>query len=107
MSGNVLLDSNIIVYLSKGELNRDTFFDDAKTYAISVISYMETLSKYKKVSCTSETPPQPSPKGREPDSPSFGGRAVKFLYRFENTWFELRRSIMCVEKTTPAPLLAP
>jgi excinuclease ABC subunit A len=32
-----------------------------------------SVSKYKKVSCTSETPPQPSPKGREPDSPSFGG----------------------------------
>lgn len=42
MSGNVLLDSNIIVYLSKGELDRETFFDDTKTYCISVISYMET-----------------------------------------------------------------
>ncbi|GAK56141.1 ANL34 protein [Candidatus Vecturithrix granuli] len=43
MSGNVLLDSNIIVYLAKGELNREQFFDDTNTYCISVISYMETL----------------------------------------------------------------
>ena len=43
MNGNVLLDSNIIVYLSKGELDRDAFFDEANTYYISVISYMETL----------------------------------------------------------------
>lgn len=43
MNGNMLLDSNIIVYLSKGELDRDAFFDDTKTYVISVISYMETL----------------------------------------------------------------
>ncbi len=43
MSGNVLLDSNIIVYLSKGELDNETFFDENKTYCVSVISYMETL----------------------------------------------------------------
>lgn len=43
MSGKILLDSNIIVYLSKGELNNDAFFDENKTYVISVISYMETL----------------------------------------------------------------
>lgn len=43
MNGNVLLDSNIIVYLSKGELDRDAFFDEANTYYISVISYMEIL----------------------------------------------------------------
>lgn len=43
MSGKVLLDSNILVYLSKGELDRDTFFDETNAYVISVISYMETL----------------------------------------------------------------
>ena len=43
MNGNVLLDSNIIVYLSKGELRWETFFEDANTYYVSVISYMETL----------------------------------------------------------------
>ena len=43
MSGKVLLDSNILVYVSKGELDRETFFNEANTYVISVISYMETL----------------------------------------------------------------
>jgi hypothetical protein len=43
MSGNMLLDSNIIVSLSKGELDHDTFFDEDKTYDVSVVSYMETL----------------------------------------------------------------
>jgi zinc protease len=33
----------------------------------------EHVSNYTLIPCTSETPPQPSPKGREPDSPSFGG----------------------------------
>ncbi len=43
MSGKILLDSNIIIYLSKGELDRDKIFDDKNIYFISVISYMETL----------------------------------------------------------------
>ena len=43
MSGKVLLDSNILVYISKGELDRDAFFDETNTYVVSVISYMETL----------------------------------------------------------------
>ena len=43
MSGIILLDSNIIIYLSKGELNIDKLFDDKTNYFISVITYMETL----------------------------------------------------------------
>ena len=43
MNGKILLDSNIIIYLSKGELDRDKLFDDKKKYFISVITYMETL----------------------------------------------------------------
>ncbi|MBF0241767.1 MAG: type II toxin-antitoxin system VapC family toxin [Desulfamplus sp.] len=43
MSGKMLLDSNIIIYLSKGELHVDKLFDDKKKYFISVITYMETL----------------------------------------------------------------
>lgn len=43
MSGKVLLDSNIIIYLSKGELDIDEVFDDKKRYFISVITYMEFL----------------------------------------------------------------
>ena len=43
MNGKVLLDSNIIVYLSKNELDIDKVFDDKKRYFISIITYMETL----------------------------------------------------------------
>lgn len=43
MSGKVLLDSNIIIYLSKGELDIDNILDSKKKYFISVITYMETL----------------------------------------------------------------
>lgn len=43
MSGKFLLDSNIIIYLSKGELNKDKLFDDKNRYFISVITYMEIL----------------------------------------------------------------
>ncbi len=43
MSGRILPDSNIIIYLSKGELGRIKLFDDKKKYFISVITYMETL----------------------------------------------------------------
>ena len=43
MSGRILMDSNIIIYLSKGELNIEKLFDDTTNYFISVITYMETL----------------------------------------------------------------
>lgn len=43
MSGKVLLDSNIIIYLSKGELDSDKVLDSEKKYFVSVITYMETL----------------------------------------------------------------
>lgn len=43
MSGNMLLDSNIVVYLAKGELDWQQFLDETTTYYVSVISYMETL----------------------------------------------------------------
>jgi len=45
MSGNnILLDSNIIIYISQRKVNiSDIFFDNAKYY-ISIITYMELLS---------------------------------------------------------------
>jgi predicted nucleic acid-binding protein len=43
MNGKALLDSNIIIYLSKNELDIDKVFDDKKRYFISIITYMETL----------------------------------------------------------------
>jgi len=40
----ILLDSNIIIYLSKKLISiDDVFFDEKKTYAISIITYMEIL----------------------------------------------------------------
>ena len=46
MSGNnnVLLDSNILIYLSKKKLTIDEVFEDNYSYYISIISYMEILS---------------------------------------------------------------
>ncbi len=38
-----LLDSNAIIYLSKGLINIDEIFIDNEEYAISVITYMEVL----------------------------------------------------------------
>jgi len=44
MNGNMtILDSNAIIYLSKGMINVDSIFKDDEDYAISVISYMEVL----------------------------------------------------------------
>ncbi|MEA2029542.1 MAG: type II toxin-antitoxin system VapC family toxin [Campylobacterota bacterium] len=45
MSGNrVILDSNIIIYLSQKKLSLDEVFDQDVEYAISIITYMEILS---------------------------------------------------------------
>ena len=45
MSGNsVLLDSNIVIYLSQKKLAIDEVFEEDKTYSISIITYMEILS---------------------------------------------------------------
>lgn len=45
MSGNkVILDSNIIIYLSQKKLSLDEVFDQDSEYAISIITYMEILS---------------------------------------------------------------
>lgn len=44
MSGKkVLLDSNIIIYLSKGLLNFDEILNDYDQHSISIITYMEML----------------------------------------------------------------
>lgn len=39
----VILDSNIIIYLSKNLLDIDRVFKSDEIYAVSVISYMEVL----------------------------------------------------------------
>jgi hypothetical protein len=45
MSGNnVLLDSNIVIYLSQKKLAINEVFEEYKTYSISIITYMEILS---------------------------------------------------------------
>ena len=45
MSGNnVLLDSNIIIYLSQKKLAIDEVFENDMYYSISLITYMEILS---------------------------------------------------------------
>jgi len=45
MSGNsILLDSNIIIYLSQQKLAIDEVFEENKNYNISLITYMEILS---------------------------------------------------------------
>jgi predicted nucleic acid-binding protein len=45
MSGNnILIDSNIIIYLSKGTLSIDEVFEENSHYYISLITYMEILS---------------------------------------------------------------
>ena len=45
MSGNnVLLDSNIVIYLSQKKLAIDDIFEEHKSYSISLITYMEILS---------------------------------------------------------------
>ena len=45
MNGNsVLLDSNIIIYLSQRKLDIDDVFDEDTNYNISLITYMEILS---------------------------------------------------------------
>ncbi|CAA6824449.1 MAG: tRNA(fMet)-specific endonuclease VapC [uncultured Sulfurovum sp.] len=43
-SNNVLLDSNILIYLSQKKLSIDEVFEDNCKYFISIISYMEILS---------------------------------------------------------------
>ncbi|KPA16058.1 hypothetical protein MHK_003737 [Candidatus Magnetomorum sp. HK-1] len=48
MSGRILMDSNIIIYLSKGELNIDKLFDDKTNYFISVITYMFKVTNKEK-----------------------------------------------------------
>lgn len=40
----IILDSNILVYLSKGLLKAEDVFQQPKKYCISVISYIELLS---------------------------------------------------------------
>ena len=46
MSGskNVILDSNIVIYLSQKKLSIDEIFEDGKRYNISLVTYMEILS---------------------------------------------------------------
>jgi predicted nucleic acid-binding protein len=46
MSGSslVILDSNIVIYLSQRKLSIDDVFDNDKEYAISLVTYMEILS---------------------------------------------------------------
>lgn len=46
MSGNkaVLLDSNIVIYLSQKKLSINEVFEDDKSYHISLVTYMEILS---------------------------------------------------------------
>jgi len=45
MSGNnILLDSNIVIYLSQKKLAINEVFEEHKTYSISIITYMEILS---------------------------------------------------------------
>ena len=44
MNGDMtILDSNAIIYLSKGMINIESIFEDKEDYAVSVISYMEVL----------------------------------------------------------------
>ena len=45
MSGNnILLDSNIVIYLSQKKLTVNDVFEYNKKYSISIITYMEILS---------------------------------------------------------------
>lgn len=39
----ILLDSNTLIYLSKGLLNIDEVLPDNEVYAVSVVSYMEVM----------------------------------------------------------------
>ena len=43
-TNKVLLDSNIVIYLSQRKLSINEVIDDDKQYAISLITYMEILS---------------------------------------------------------------
>ncbi len=43
-SSQVILDSNIVIYLSQKKLSIDEVFEDDKEYAISLVTYMEILS---------------------------------------------------------------
>ena len=43
VNGKYLLDSNIVIRLSKGEYTLVEFFDNNESFAISVITYMEVL----------------------------------------------------------------
>jgi predicted nucleic acid-binding protein len=45
MSGNsIVLDTNIVIYLSQKKLTIDAVFSESKEYTISIITYMEVLS---------------------------------------------------------------
>ncbi len=39
----IILDSNTIIYLSKGLLAIDDMFPDGEVYAVSVVTYMEVM----------------------------------------------------------------
>jgi predicted nucleic acid-binding protein len=43
MTGNIVLDTNILIYLSKRQLNIDQIFVENSTYFISVITKIELL----------------------------------------------------------------
>ncbi len=43
-SSQVILDSNIVIYISQQKLSIDEVFEDDKEYAISLVTYMEILS---------------------------------------------------------------
>jgi len=46
MNGNkdILLDSNIVIYLSQKKLSIEEVFDEKSSYSISLVTYMEILS---------------------------------------------------------------
>ena len=43
-SSQVVLDSNIVIYLSQKKISINEVFEDNKEYAISLVTYMEILS---------------------------------------------------------------
>ena len=43
-SNRVILDSNIVIYLSQKKLSIDEVFEEGKEYCISLVTYMEILS---------------------------------------------------------------
>jgi len=42
-SNQVILDSNIVIYLSQKKLSLDIVFEDDKEYSISLVTYIVTI----------------------------------------------------------------